>query len=245
MYIYKDFSACHVCYKISEVPFSTKILTTERGYNRPDLTASNLTTISTATATQWNVFQEHITARAEHVISQSEKTCSRELTIRLGQDKNAISSSFLHLKVTMDIPKALRAVVAQSLFRSTKQDHVQWKLRNNLIFDKGVTFYSYIHTTDTTATSTHWSKLRVTLPWKVPAGAFLSTQIPDKVLLVVNVSRQMKLILDWLPDDWDDFRGSGGEGREGGCKGRVREILFWYMHSLFFLISVTTLNLSC
>ena len=182
-----------------------------------DLTASNVTTISTATATQWNVFQEHITARAEHVISQSEKTCSRELTIRLGQDKNAISSSFLHLKVTMDIPKALRAVVAQSLFRSTKQDHVQWKLRNNLIFDKGVTFYSYIHTTDTTATSSHWSKLRVTLPWKVPAGAFLSTQIPDKVLLVVNVSRQKKLILDWLPDDWDDFRGSGGGGGgEGG-----------------------------
>lgn len=210
-----------------------------------DLTASNVTTISTATATQWNVFQEHVTARAEHVISQSEKTCSRELTIRLGQDKNAISSSFLHLKVTMGIPKALRAVVAQSLFRSTKQDHVQWKLRNNLIFDKGVTFYSYIHTTDTTATSSHWSKLRVTLPWKVPAGAFLSTQIPDKVLLVVNVSRQKKLILDWLPDDSDDFRGSGGEGREGGCKGRVREILFWYMHSLFFLISVTTLNLSC
>lgn len=210
-----------------------------------DLTASNVTTISTATATQWNVFQEHVTARAEHVISQSEKTCSRDLTIRLGQDKNAISSSFLHLKVTMDIPKALRAVVAQSLFRSTKQDHVQWKLRNNLTFDKGVTFYSYIHTTDTTATSSHWSKLRVTLPWKVPAGAFLSTQIPDKVLLVVNVSRQKKLILDWLPDDSDFFRGSGGEGREGGCKGRVREILFWYMHSLFFLISVTTLNLSC
>ena len=216
MYIYKDFSACHVCYKISEVPFSTKILTTERRHNRPDLTASNVTTISTATATQWNVFQEHITARAEHVISQSEKTCSRELIIRLGQDKNAISSSFLHLKVTMDIPKALRAVVAQSLFRSTKQDHVQWKLRNNLIFDKGVTFYSYIHTTDTTATSNHWSKLRVTLPWKVPAGAFLSTQIPDKVLLVVNVSRQKKLILDWLPDDWDDFRGSGGGGGRGG-----------------------------
>lgn len=44
-----------------------------------------------------------------------------------------------------------------------------WKLRNNLIFDKGITFYSYIHTT---ATSRHWSKLRVTLPWKVPAGAF-------------------------------------------------------------------------
>ena len=182
MYIYKDFSACYVCYKISEVPCSTKILTTERRYNRPDLTASNVTTISTATATQWNVFQEHITARAKHVISQTEKTCSRELIIRLGQDKNAISSSFLHLKVTMDIPKALRAVVAQSLFRSTKQDHVQWKLRNNLIFDKGVTFYSYIHTTDTTATSSHWSKLRVTLPWKV--------------LLVVNVSRQKKLILD-------------------------------------------------
>ena len=200
MYIYKDFSACYVCYKISEVPCSTKILTTERRYNRPDLTASNVTTISTATATQWNVFQEHITARAKHVISQTEKTCSRELIIRLGQDKNAISSSFLHLKVTMDIPKALRAVVAQSLFRSTKQDHVQWKLRNNLIFDKGVTFYSYIHTTDTTATSSHWSKLRVTLPWKV--------------LLVVNVSRQKKLILDWLPDDWDDFRGSGG-GRGG------------------------------
>ena len=37
------------------------------------------------------------------------------------------------------------------------------------------------------------------------------------------------MILDSLPDDWDDFRGGGGEGSEGGgvcCKGRVREILF-------------------
>ena len=38
MYIYKDFSA--------EVSFSTKILTPERRYNRPQLRASNVTTMT-------------------------------------------------------------------------------------------------------------------------------------------------------------------------------------------------------
>lgn len=39
---------------------------------------------------------------------------------------------------------------------------------------------------------------------------------------MLNVSRQKKLIiLDSLPDDWDDFWGSGGGGGEGGEGGGV------------------------
>lgn len=42
---------------------------------------------------------------------------------------------------------------------------------------------------------------------------------------MLNVSRQKKLIiLDSLPDDWDDFWGSGGgEGREGREGGVVKD----------------------